>query len=216
MSMRSRYPNALGTSAAMAVLLAAGLTFAACGEDESSATNNTDEPIAAEQVAAKDEVAPIVGRWQQVHTCEQLVSGLKAEGLGAVAPTMVGDYFPDQTYDELAAKDDVCSGAKSQQHSHFFTASGLFGSVDQHRNQVDDGTYVVVDADTIQIGGADRADATFDYSIHGDVLRLTPTITDKQRREALRQPEEFSTAGWMVAVSYPGTKWKKVPCQGWC
>ena len=43
------------------------------------------------------------------------------------------------------------------------------------------------------------------------------SVRDRERREALRQqPEEFSTAGWMVAVSYPGTKWKKVPCQGWC
>ena len=218
---RSRYPNALATAAATALLIAAVLTFAACGDDnESYAKNDTDEPIAAEQVAATGsdaQVAPIVGRWQQVHTCQQLVDGLKAEGLGAIAPAMVGDYFPDQTYDELAAKDDVCSGAKPQQHSHFFTASGFFGSVDQYGNQVDDGTYVVVDSDTIQIGGADQADATFDYSIQGGVLRLTPMITDKQRREALRQqPEEFSTAGWMVAVSYPGTKWKKVPCQGWC
>jgi hypothetical protein len=156
-------------------------------------------------------VAPIVGRWQQLHTCQELVDALNALGLGAVAPGVVGDYFPDQTFDELAAKDDLCSGAKPQQHSHFFTADGLFGSLDQYGNQVDDGTYVIVDSNTFQIG-----DATFDYSIQGGTLQLTPVITDKQRREALRHPEEFSTAGWMVAVSYPGTKWKKVPCEGWC
>jgi hypothetical protein len=59
-------------------------------------------------------------------------------------------------------------------------------------------------------------DATFDYSVHGDILALTPIITARQRREALRRPLEFSTAGWMVAVSYPGTKWNRVACQGWC
>lgn len=156
-------------------------------------------------------VASIVGRWQQAHTCQQLVDALNAQGLGALAPGVVGDYFPDQTFDELAAKDDICSGAKPQQHSHFFTASGFFGSVDQYGNQVDDGTYVLVDSNTIQIG-----DGTFDFSIQGGTLQLTPVITDKQRLEALRHPERFSTAGWMVAVSYPGTNWKKVPCQGWC
>ena len=161
--------------------------------------------------AGSEPVAPIVGRWQQAHTCQQLVDALDAQGLGVLAPGVVGDYFPDQSYDELAAKDDLCSGAKPQQHSHFFTASGLFGSVDQYGNQVDDGTYVIVDANTIQVG-----DGTFDYSIQGGTLQLTPVITEKQRQEALRHPEEFSTAGWMVAVSYPGTKWKKVPCQGWC
>jgi hypothetical protein len=31
-------------------------------------------------------------------------------------------------------------------------------------------------------------DATFDYSVHGDILALTPIITARQRREALRRP----------------------------
>ena len=161
---------------------------------------------------ATSSAAPIVGRWQQAHTCQELVDALHSFGLDVVGPAMVGDYFPDQTYDQLAAKPDLCSGAKPQQHSHFFTAEGLFGSVDQYGNQVDDGFYEMVDSDTFRIGG----DATFDFSIRGDTLKLTPVITDKQRREALRHPEQFSTAGWMVAVSYPGTSWKRVPCQGWC
>ena len=153
----------------------------------------------------------IVGRWQQSHTCDQLVSALNAEGLGSLAPGVVGDYFPDQSPEELAAKADICSGAIPQLHSHFFTASGYFGSLDQFKNQVDDGTYVVVDSDTFTIG-----DATFDFSIHGNTLALTPVITDKQRRDGLRHPWDFSTAGWMVAVSYPGTSWTQVACQGWC
>ena len=162
-------------------------------------------------IPAQAAVSPIVGRWQQLHTCQELVDALNALGLGALAPGMVGDYFPDQTFEELAAKYDLCEGAKPQQHSHFFTADGLFGSLDQFGNQVDDGTYVIVGSNTFQIG-----DATFDYSIQGGTLQLTPVITDKQRRAALRHPEEFTTAGWMVSVSYPGTKWKNVPCEGWC
>jgi hypothetical protein len=59
-------------------------------------------------------------------------------------------------------------------------------------------------------------DATFDYSVRGDILALTPIIKANQRREVLRRPWEFSTAGWTVAVSYPGTKWNRVVCQGWC
>jgi hypothetical protein len=156
-----------------------------------------------------------VGRWQQLHTCQELVDGLNALGLGSLAPGVVGDYFPDQSFDELAAKDDLCAGAKPQQHSHFFTASGLFGSLDQYGNQVDGGTYEVVDSNTIQIT-IEFGVGTFDYSIQGATLQLTPRITDKQRRDALRHPEQFSIAGWMVAVAYPGTKWKSVPCQGWC
>lgn len=33
-----------------------------------------------------------------------------------------------------------------QLHSHFFTPTGSFGSLDQFQNQVDDGTYVIVDS----------------------------------------------------------------------
>ena len=153
----------------------------------------------------------IVGRWQQLHTCQQLVDALTAEGLEALAPVMVGDYFPDQTLDQLLEKDDLCSGAKPQVHSHFFTAGGSFGSVDQFGNQVDEDRYTVVDPDTLQIG-----DGTFDFSIQSVGLQLAPVITDKQRREALRHPEQWSTAGWMVAVAYPGSTWEKVACLRWC
>ncbi len=153
---------------------------------------------------------PIVGRWQQTHKCQQVVDALNALDLGVLAPGVVGDYFPDQTYDELAAKPDLCSGARPQKHSHFFTASGQFGSLDQKWNQVDDGTYVVVDYNTFKIGHA-----TFDYSIRGGLLSLTPRITEKQREKALADPKAFTTAGWMVAVAYPGTTWKGVSCS-WC
>jgi len=169
-------------------------------------------PLPAVRATAQGgQVDSIVGRWQQSHTCDQLVSALNALGLAELAPGVVGDYFPDQTPAQLAAKPDICSGALPQLHSHFFTASGLFGSLDQFQNQVDDGTYVVVDSNTFMIG-----DATFDDSIHGGTLTLTPRITSQQRRVALRHPWEFSTAGWMVAVSYPGTTWNRVACQGWC
>ena len=70
-------------------------------------------PSGAPVVSSPSEpVAPIVGRWQQLHTCQELVDALNAVDLGALAPGVVGDYFPDQTFDELAAKDDLCSGAK--------------------------------------------------------------------------------------------------------
>jgi hypothetical protein len=169
-------------------------------------------PSPAHAEANAEQVAPIVGRWQQNHKCQQLLDAFNDLGLGALAPGMVGDYFPDQTYDELAAKDNLCSGARPQIHYHFFTEDGFFGSLDQFENQVDDGTYVIVDSNTFQIAG----NATFDYSIQGGTLKLTPIITDEQRQEALAHPENFSTAGWMVAVAYPGTKWKQVPCEGWC
>jgi membrane-associated protease RseP (regulator of RpoE activity) len=171
--------------------------------------------VGVASAAAHSDVAPIVGRWAQTHRCQQLVDALNAQGLGALAPGVVGDYFPDQTYAELAAKPNLCSGAKPLGHSHFFTASGLFGSLDQFGNQVDSGTYEILGPNTLRINNGDFI-GTFGYSIRGNTLALTPLITEKQRREALKDPAVFSAAGWMVAVSYPGTTWEGVPCEGWC
>ena len=74
----------------------------------------------------------LVGRWQTVRTCQGLVAALKKTGLSPLAPGVVGDYFPNQTSAELAKKKNLCSGAKPQLHSHFFTADRKFGSLDQH------------------------------------------------------------------------------------
>src|SRR5262249_2142847 len=84
------------------------------------------------------------GRWSQTHSCAQLVAALRSAGLGRAAPAIVGDYFPHSTPKQLAQKTDICSGATPQVHSHFFTAAGAFGSVDQHSQQVDDGSYTIL------------------------------------------------------------------------
>jgi hypothetical protein len=78
------------------------------------------------------------GRWSQTHTCAELVSALRQAGLAATAPVAVGDYFPNRTPQRLAKKHDLCGGAKPQVHSHFFK-NGVFGSVDNHNKQVDNG-----------------------------------------------------------------------------
>ena len=109
----------------MRALFAVGILSLVIGLASLSSANAT---------TGSDPTAPIVGRWQQSHKCDELVSALNALGLGALAPGVVGDYFPNQTPEELAAKPDICSGAVPQLHSHFFTASGLFGSLDQFQN----------------------------------------------------------------------------------
>jgi hypothetical protein len=142
------------------------------------------------------------------------VTALTDAGLGEIAPAIVGDFFPDQTPEELAAKEDLCSGARPQRHFHFFTEGGAFGSLDQHREQVDDGPYTV-DGDTLHIGDESWG-GTWTFAITGNQLSLTPVISDEQFGQALANPFEFLPAGWMVSVAYPGTTWKRVACQGWC
>ena len=151
------------------------------------------------------------GRWAQTHTCQQLVTALRKAGLAATAPAAVGDYFPGSTPQQLAKKTNFCRGAKPQLHSHFFTG-GSFGSVDQHNQQVDNGTYRIVNANTVDINSG-----TFHFHVSGgNRLTLIPVITTRMRRAALAHPLKFSTAVWEVAVAYAGQTWKRVPCGSWC
>ena len=161
------------------------------------------------------ETASIVGRWERTNECPQLVEALNDAGLGVIAPAVAGDYFPSASAKALAKKDDVCEGAKPFVHSHFFDAAGNFGSLDENENQVDDGTYEIIDGDTFRIGNADTG-AGFHYQVDGDTLTLSPVITKEMIEGALAHPLDFSPAGWSVAVSYPGQSWKRTDCGNWC
>jgi hypothetical protein len=155
--------------------------------------------------------SPLVGRWQTVRTCQGLVVALKKSGLSPLAPGVVVDYFPNQSPAQLAKKTNLCSGAKPQLHSHFFTADRKFGSLDQHGKQVDDGSYQMLTSTTVKIN-----DGKFRFRIVGKTLMLTPLLTSAENRQALANPLKFSTAGWMVAVAYPGHMWRRAPCGQWC
>jgi hypothetical protein len=156
--------------------------------------------------------SPLVGRWERVTTCQELVSALTKAGLRKTAPAMLaGNGFVPGTPLQLAARTNICKGAVARRHSHFFTAEGQFGSVDYNGRQVDDGSYRLLGARTVRIN-----DGTFHFRIAGRELRLEPVISAADRRKALTLPLRFSTAGWQVAVAFPGHAWKRVPCAKWC
>jgi hypothetical protein len=190
------------------VLLTASALVAGCAFSGVAASRRSPSaPVSAK--------ASIVGRWQTLRTCRGLVKALKEADLEPLAPGVVGDYFPNKTPEQLARKRHLCKGATPQRHAHFFTSDGGFGSLDQHNQQVDDGSYRVTDAHKLRIG-----DARFRFHIHrtadGEALAMKPVITRRTRRQALAHPLEFSTAGYAVAVSYPGHTWRRVPCGPWC
>lgn len=158
--------------------------------------------------------SPLAGRWQTVRACQDVVGALQAAGLRPLAPGMVGDYFPNQTPRQLAKKKNLCHGAKPQVHSHFFTANGGFGSVDQHGEQVDDGAYQV-NGSTLEIRNSDVS-GSFKFRIQGKTLMLRPLLTPALKQKALADPLNFHAAGWMVAVALNGKPWNRVSCKTWC
>jgi hypothetical protein len=203
--MRWIAPGRLG---ALAVVI--GVLVACAGSSGGSMSPDGGVPSDAVETEPTTAATPLVGRWMQVHTCDQLVAGLEGAGLEETAPAIVGDFFPNISVEELAAKDDLCSGARPQRHFHFFDEAALFGSLDQREQQVDDGTYSV-EGDTLQI-----ADGRWTFTISGDQLSLEPVISEAQLEETLADPLEWSVAGWIVAVAYPGSTWRRVACKGWC
>ena len=165
------------------VFVVAGVSVG-CGSNEPASAEKSTEPAATATTTAGD--GTLVGRWRQVHKCQDLVAALKKAGLEAVAPAVAGDYFPDSTPKQLAQKGDLCKGARPQVHWHFFTKYGQFGSLNQHGEQVDDGPYEIVNDHIFRIG-----DAEFRYRIlDGNTLIVHPLITASDRREALAHPHK--------------------------
>jgi hypothetical protein len=201
------------------VLLAVPVLAIGCGSSESEEERPSAEATTAAAnttTASSSPTAPaIVGRWQRVNKCPELVKALGDAGLAKIAPSVVGDYFPETPPNQLAQKDDLCEGAQPIVHYHFFDEAGRFGSLDENEEQVDDGTYEIIDDGTFVIS-KEFPDTTFHYEIEGDALTLSPVLTRGMKTEALAQPLEFTHGGWAITMSYPGHEWKRVDCGGWC
>jgi hypothetical protein len=163
--------------------------------------------------------SPLVGEWQRVTTCSQLVAGLKRAGLGkTVAQAWVGQTSStgQSSFKPGSPKPTnthPCRGAIARRHSHFFTASGQFGSLDWLGGQVDNAPYRIINSDTVEIGsGLPHAKFHFTISGGGTTLMLTPLLTKAMIHQADAHPNGFTSAFWAVTVAYAGHTWKRVPC----
>src|SRR5262245_23499871 len=86
------------------------------GGGQSEAEETTPAATAAPTVSTPtttSETQTLVGRWERVNECPQLVKAFEDAGLAEIAASFVGDYFPDATPKELAQKTDACKGARS-------------------------------------------------------------------------------------------------------
>jgi hypothetical protein len=207
---------------------AAAALFAAATVTTGCSSNTVTSPPAgashspAAAASASSAAAGLVGRWERVTTCQELVSELDRAGLaplaanawsGQTSSTGLSSFAPGSPKPTNA---QPCTGALSREHSHFFSQSGQFGSLDWLGGQVDNGPYRIISDNTVYIGSPPIG-ATFHYRIlHGDTLMLSPVLTTAMLRQALAHPDQFSAAFWAVSVAYAGYTWKRVPCQNWC
>jgi hypothetical protein len=189
-----------------------------CGSERDADEGAPEKSQAISPSPSPTPIAMLVGRWERLTTCQEMVDILKDVGMGDLAPVaLAGNGLVPGSAKKLAKKSDICQGDTPRLHSHFFTSGGQFGSVDWNNQQVDDGPYQIIDADTLHIGDPGSG-ADFRYQIRdgGTILMLEPVISAAAKREALAHPTEFSDAMWSVTVAFAGHPWNRVDCLGWC
>jgi hypothetical protein len=190
------------------VLLALVVTSGCAGSPGTEGTEPTKESRATPRVE------PLVGTWERKTRCQEMASALERAGLqnwvlefvagnGFIpAPAESGEIRAVTDPNEIADPSDPCKRAVPRVHSHFFTADGEFGSLDWNGDQVDDGTYEIMDVDTFAISKEFPEAVTFNYAVQGEAIRLDPVIPDCA-------PQCFEAA-WSVVVAYPGETWDRV------
>jgi hypothetical protein len=147
-------------------------------------------------------VPALVGEWKGMHDCAVVVAALKTFGFPTFVNSIVVDdgLIPGVTDPaKLVDPKHPCLGSVSFVHYHFFRADGQFGSLDEHRQQVDDGPWAIVDAKTFRIG-----DVAFGYEVTGDKLTLTPMNVTHDCVIGTWCQEI-----WKLMVSMPGTTWTR-------
>jgi hypothetical protein len=160
---------------------------------------------AATTATAAAVASPLVGEWRRTRRCEEVLEILTKAGFKEqVALRTIAEegFLPGvSSAEEIADLKHPCKGAVPDVHSHFFTADGQFGSKDQQGDQVDDGTYKVIDDRTFVVS-KEFPDVTFHYRVTGDTIRFDPVVPSCA-------PGCFE-AVWSVMVAFPGKTWNRV------
>jgi hypothetical protein len=142
---------------------------------------------------------PLMGEWVRVNSCEAFVRAFTEAGLLDLAPEwlVATGYF--RRVDQIE-RGDPCAGAIEDANSYFFEESGRFGSLDQDVVLVDDGTYRIVDGDTIAFDGPlSHQDVLADYRI-GEDGRLSFDVEVLDNCATTCRQD----LAWVLSSFYPG------------
>lgn len=170
-------------------------------------------PSVAESLEATASPTPaaVVGVWARTQDCAGQLAAFDEAGLvDSHLGWVIGNWFPEGSEPNAA---DPCAGARpAEEHSHFFTAAGEFGSYDANGEQVDDGDWVLVDGDTL---GFPSHAAEFGYD--GDLL-VDFTVNGDAATFAVQLPDDCTAAcadayAWALSAFYEAEAWGREPPQ---
>lgn len=164
----------------------------------------TEEAPSSSITATSMTPSKLVGEWQRTTTCEERVQALNEAGLGKyTAEHVAGEGWVPGLSDPSELKDarHPCRGSVPLEHSHVFTADGIFGSKDAEGDTVDDGSYELVDNSTMIIT-KEFGKITFHFTANDQTLVLTPVLPKCTK-------DGCFAAQWAVGMSYPGLEWSR-------
>jgi hypothetical protein len=177
-------------SSFLAVLI---LAPAGCGSDDSDEVATTTTTSSAATTA--DSADALVGEWVATNNCDELVAALKDAGLQEfVAETVHGVFHPPGK----PSSSDPCKGAKSVEHSHSFSKSGVFNSYTEAGREVDYGTYEITGEDTFTLSRP-PFESKVEFQVHGDTAEFELVVPDCQDKQCQ------SEAALGIATFFPRT-----------
>lgn len=149
--------------------------------------------------AIEERANPLVGTWTRVNSCQAFVRAFKQAGLSDLAPdSLVGAGFFKQKRQIDAAH--PCKGAREVMHSHFFTATGGFGSYDETGAQVDNGNYKIVAPNTLTFPSHAK-DFSYKIKVHYRISGNTLTTTVVVPRPCKGKCR--GATAWAISAFYP-------------
>jgi hypothetical protein len=207
-------PQAAKSPVSRIFLLALGLVVAGCaGGTGSSAATNAGLTAASpsELGSAESSIAgaDLVGTWTRTQECEGMLAAFQEAGLAeSQLDWIIGNWVGDPADVEVHT-DDICADARpAEEHFHFFTADGQFGSYDARGEQVDDGDYAVVDADTLSFPSHST-----EFGYDGDIL-VTYTVSGDSAEFEVQVPDVCDDAcslahAWALSAFFGPEPWTR-------
>jgi hypothetical protein len=131
----------------------------------------------------------------------------EADLIPAQAIWITGNWVGDPE-DVEADLDDLCADARpAEEHGHFFTTDGQFGSYDAAGNQVDSGDYAAVDADTLTFPSHStefgyEGDILVDYEVSDDSVTF-----DVQMPSDCADPACLEAHAWALSAFFGPEPW---------
>lgn len=195
-------------------LLVAGLVLTSCaGATGSSAlpaaSTAATSPSVDSSIQPSGGAAQLVGTWTRTQDCETMLAAFEGAGLAeSHAVWIIGNWVGDHA-DVQADLEDLCADARvAEEHSHFFTDDGQFGSYDAAGEQVDDGDYAVVDSDTLSFPSHST-----EFRYGGDILVVYAVSGDTATFE-VQLPSECGDAckeahAWAFSAFFGPDPWTR-------